>query len=164
MNEKREDGEVDMVVMLSELNHANNRRLIDLVDEELGPGGVDLVLSADMHEETPKIIYTKNGTAVCNFSVATDEGFGESKKTTWHNVVVWEKSGEACSKYLVKGSLVFVQGRTESREWEDKDGNKRRTTEVIAFRVQFLDSKRRDDDAPPADSPSHSAPDSEIPF
>jgi len=64
MNEKREAGEVDMVVMLSELNHANNRRLIDLVDGELGPGGVDLVLSADMHEETPKIIYTKNGTAM----------------------------------------------------------------------------------------------------
>ncbi len=64
MNEKREAGEVDMVVMTSELNHANNRRLIDMVDEELGPGGVDLVLSADMHERTPKIIYTKNGTAM----------------------------------------------------------------------------------------------------
>jgi 2',3'-cyclic-nucleotide 2'-phosphodiesterase (5'-nucleotidase family) len=64
MNQKRKAGEVDMVVMLSELNHANNRRLIDMVDEELGPGGVDLVLSADMHERTPKIIYTKNGTAM----------------------------------------------------------------------------------------------------
>ena len=64
MNDKREAGEVDMVVMLSELNHANNRRLIDYVDGILGPGGVDLVLSADMHEETPKIIYTKNGTAM----------------------------------------------------------------------------------------------------
>jgi len=64
MNQKREAGEVDMVVMTSELNHANNRRLIDMVDEELGPGGVDLVLSADMHERTPKIIYTKNGTAM----------------------------------------------------------------------------------------------------
>jgi 2',3'-cyclic-nucleotide 2'-phosphodiesterase (5'-nucleotidase family) len=64
MNEKREAGEVDMVVMLSELNHANNRRVIDLVDDTLGPGGVDLVLSSDMHEETPKIIYTKNGTAM----------------------------------------------------------------------------------------------------
>lgn len=64
MNQKRKAGEVDMVVMISELNHANNRRLIDLVDGELGPGGVDLVLSADMHERTPKIIYTKNGTAM----------------------------------------------------------------------------------------------------
>ena len=64
MNTKREAGEVDMVVMTSELNHANNRRLIDMVDDTLGPGGVDLVLSADMHERTPKIIYTKNGTAM----------------------------------------------------------------------------------------------------
>ena len=64
MNQKREAGEVDMVVMISELNHANNRRLIDLVDEALGPGGVDLVLSSDMHERTRKIIYTKNGTAM----------------------------------------------------------------------------------------------------
>ena len=64
MNAERAAGNVDMVVMISELNHANNRRLIDLVDEELGAGGVDLVLSADMHERTPKIIYTKNGTAM----------------------------------------------------------------------------------------------------
>lgn len=64
MNAKREAGEVDAVVMLSELNLANNRRVIDLVDKELGPGGVDLVLSADMHERTKKIIYTKNGTAM----------------------------------------------------------------------------------------------------
>jgi sulfur-oxidizing protein SoxB len=64
MNKKREAGEVDMVVMTSELNHANNRRLIDMVDDTLGAGGVDLVLSADMHEKTPRIIYTKNGTAM----------------------------------------------------------------------------------------------------
>ncbi len=64
LNQKREAGEVDMVVMISELNLANNRRMIDLVDDSLGAGGVDLVLSADMHERTPKIIYTKNGTAM----------------------------------------------------------------------------------------------------
>ncbi len=64
MNQKREAGEVQMVVMLSELNLANNRRLIDLVDDTLGAGGVDLVLSADMHERTRKIIYTRNGTAM----------------------------------------------------------------------------------------------------
>jgi sulfur-oxidizing protein SoxB len=64
MNQKRATGEVNMVVMISELNHANNRRLIDLADDTLGPGGVDLILSADMHEKTPKIIYTKNGTAM----------------------------------------------------------------------------------------------------
>jgi 2',3'-cyclic-nucleotide 2'-phosphodiesterase (5'-nucleotidase family) len=64
MNQKREAGEVNMVVMISELNHANNRRLIDLVDDTLGAGGVDLVLSSDMHERTRKIIYTKNGTAM----------------------------------------------------------------------------------------------------
>ena len=64
MNQKRAADEVDMVVMISELNHANNRRLIDLVDDTLGPGGVDLVLSADMHERTRNIIYTRNGTAM----------------------------------------------------------------------------------------------------
>ncbi|MEN8133194.1 MAG: hypothetical protein ABFS45_24050, partial [Pseudomonadota bacterium] len=64
MNEKRAAGDVDMVVMISELNHANNRRLINLVDDVLGAGGVDLVFSADMHERTPRIIYTENGTAM----------------------------------------------------------------------------------------------------
>jgi len=62
MNEKRANGEVDVVVMISELNLANNRRVLDLVDAELGAGGVDLVLSADMHEKTPKMLYTAGGT------------------------------------------------------------------------------------------------------
>jgi len=64
MNEKRAIGEVDAVVMLSEMNMANNRRLVNLVDGKLGAGGIDLVLSADMHEETTKIFYTDNGTAM----------------------------------------------------------------------------------------------------
>ncbi len=105
MNQKREAGEVDMVVMISELNHANNRRVIDLVDDTLGAGGVDLVLSADMHERTPKIIYTKGGTAMV--SQGQDGSHLGEINLTFKN------------KKLTK--LDFKQHRVEESVKEDED-------------------------------------------
>ena len=94
----------------------------------------------------PDLRYTQSNKQVCNFSVATSEKYkdasGASKENTeWHNVVVWGKAAENCSKYLSKGSLALVEGQLRTREWEDKEGKKNRTTEINAFNVQFLDSK-----------------------
>lgn len=89
----------------------------------------------------PEMQYTPNGNAVTKFSVATDSGFGDKKKTEWFNVVTWEKTAEACAQYIVKGSLVYVEGRMETRTWDNKEGVKQYRTELVAERVQFLDPK-----------------------
>ena len=89
----------------------------------------------------PETKFTGSGKAVANFSIATDEGFGDKKKTTWHSIVCWEKTAEAVQKYVKKGSLVLVDGRIQVREWE-KDGKKNKAFEIVANRVQFLDKAK----------------------
>ena len=91
-------------------------------------------------EKEPELRYTANGKAVVNFSVASDSGYGENKNTEWFSVVAWDKAAEACAKYLDKGSLVYVEGRLQTRSW-DKDGTKQYRTELVAQEVKFLDSK-----------------------
>lgn len=96
----------------------------------------------------PEMRYTSSGTPVVNFSLATDERWsnqnGERQtRTEWHNIVVWGKLGEICNQYLTKGKLVYIEGRIQTREWDDRDGNKRRTTEIVAAEMKMLD--RRDD-------------------
>jgi single-strand DNA-binding protein len=91
----------------------------------------------------PELRYTNTGTAVANFRIATNEVWtdknGEKQeRTEWHQIVVWGKQGENCGKYLKKGRPVFVEGRLQTRSWEDQSGNKRYTTEVVAQAVQFL--------------------------
>ncbi len=90
----------------------------------------------------PELRYTPSGAAVANFSLATDERWssnGETQsRTEWHNIVVWSKLAEICNQYLTKGRLVFIEGRLQTRDWEDKDGNKRRTTEVVASEMKML--------------------------
>lgn len=79
--------------------------------------------------------------AVCNFSIACGWKGKSAEGTEWVRVVVWGKLAEICGQYLTKGSRVFISGRMQTREWEDKDGNKRYTTEIIANDLQMLDSK-----------------------
>ncbi len=101
----------------------------------------------------PEIRYTASGKAVCNFSIATDEGFGDKKRTEWHNIVLWEKIAEVASKYLSKGSLIYIEGRLQTRSYEDKEGITKYRTEVVAQRMQMLSPK----DSPgqvPADMPT----------
>lgn len=91
----------------------------------------------------PELRYTPGGAAVANFNLATNERWtdknGQSQeKTEWHRIVVWGKQAENCGKYLKKGRQVYIEGRLQTRDWEDKDGNKRYTTEVRADNVQFL--------------------------
>lgn len=95
----------------------------------------------------PELRYTPQGTAVCNFSVATSErkrtATGEDQEiTTWFKVTLWEKRAEAASKYLTKGRPVYIEGRLRVEEWTDRDGKNRYTLEVHATEMQFIDSGR----------------------
>jgi single-strand DNA-binding protein len=107
----------------------------------------------------PELRYTQNGQAVANFTLATNESWTDKsgervERTEWHRVVAWGKVGELCAQYLSKGRTVYVEGRIQTREWEDKDGNKRSTTEINAQNVQFLGGMRGEADAGPSSSGS----------
>ena len=91
----------------------------------------------------PEVRYTNAGTPVANFRLATNENWvnrdGErSTRTEWHRVVAFGKLGEICSEYLSKGKQVYVEGRLQTRSWEDRDGNKRWVTEVVATNIVML--------------------------
>ena len=92
----------------------------------------------------PELKYTASGTPFCRFSMATDDswtdkGSGErSERTEWHNIVVWDKLAEICNNYLTKGRLVYIEGSLQTREWDDKEGVKRKTTEVRARDMVML--------------------------
>jgi single-strand DNA-binding protein len=93
--------------------------------------------------QDPELKYTPGGSPVCNFSVATTESWTDKsgqkqEKTEWHRVVVWGKLAELCNQYLAKGRQCFLEGRLQTRSWDDKDGNKRYTTEIMASTVQFI--------------------------
>ena len=90
----------------------------------------------------PEIKYTPSGAAVTNFTLATSEYWTDKsgtkqQKTEWHKIVVWGKQAEACSQYLAKGKTALVQGKLQTRSWEDKNGQKRYVTEINAVTVQF---------------------------
>ena len=91
----------------------------------------------------PETRYTGGGQAVGNFSVATDETYKDKagerqKRTEWHKIVVWGKQAEIAQQYLKKGSLVFIEGRIQSREWQDKEGQKRTSFEIVANNFRML--------------------------
>ena len=93
--------------------------------------------------QDPEIKYTPSGAAVCTLSIATtdvrnDPNNGRQERTEWHRVVVWNKQAENCAKYLSKGRSVYVEGRIQTRSWEDQNGQKRYSTEVVAQTVQFI--------------------------
>ena len=99
----------------------------------------------------PETRYTGGGQAVANFSVATDESYRDKngerqKRTEWHKIVVWGKQAEIAQQYLKKGSLVFIEGRIQSREWQDKEGQKRTSFEIVANNFRMLGG--RGDGAP----------------
>lgn len=93
----------------------------------------------------PELRHTQSGTAVCDLRIATNERrkVGDEWKdhAEYHRVVVWAKRAENCAKYLSKGSKVYIEGRLSTRARDDKDGNKRYTTEIVADDVQFLDGR-----------------------
>jgi single-strand DNA-binding protein len=109
--------------------------------------GVNKVILVGNLGRDPEIRYTQSGQAVANFTLATSESYTSrdgkrEERTEWHRIVVWGKTAENCAQYLAKGRTVYVEGRLQTREWEDKEGQKRRTTEVVAQTVQFLGGPR----------------------
>lgn len=90
----------------------------------------------------PEIRYTQSGAAVANFSVATGErrkvGGEWQDHTEWHNIVAWGKLAETCSNYLSKGKQVYIEGRIQTRKWDDKDGNTKYSTEIVADQLVLL--------------------------
>ncbi len=108
----------------------------------------------------PELRHTQSGTAVASFTLAVDRDFKDKntgeRATDWIDVVAWSGTGEFVSRYFSKGRMAVVDGRLQIREWTDKEGNKRRSAEVVANSVYFGDSKResegnaRERDLPPA--------------
>ena len=97
----------------------------------------------------PDLRYTPSGAAVATFPLATSEKRknkdGEFvEKTEWHNIVVWRSLAELCSKFLYKGRLVFIEGKIQTRSYDDRDGNKRYITEIIADNVKFLEKNSKE--------------------
>jgi len=126
----------------------------------------------------PEIRFMPSGKAVANFSMATTESWtdidgNKEERTEWHRIVVFGKLAEICNQYLSKGRQVYIEGRLQTREWEDKGGNKRTTTEVVVSDMIMLggrtDSegnsrKKAADSVPEAPPPNDYGKDDEIPF
>ncbi len=127
----------------------------------------------------PEVRYTPDGNAVTNFSVATTERYKDrdgnlQERTEWHRVVVFGRTAENCGQYLSKGRSVYVEGYIQTRSWDDKEGNKRYTTEIVGRNVQFLSSRgeggerRNAPSEPPANDYSNEGSggviDDDIPF
>ncbi len=125
----------------------------------------------------PELRFTRDGQGVANFTLATNERWRDKdgqnqERTEWHRIVVWGKQAENCAQYLQKGRSCYIEGRIQTREWEDKEGNKRQTTEIVAQNVTFLGGRGEGgggggrpgggtQDAPP---PEPGPDGSEIPF
>ena len=137
--------------------------------------GVNKVILVGRLGKDPEVRYTPNGVAIANFSIATSEEWkdkdtGEKQeRTEWHRIVAWRRLGEICGEYLHKGSQIYIEGRLQTREWEDRDGNKRYTTEIVAQNMQMLGKPSREgraespEESYPTEEPI-SIPDDDIPF
>lgn len=91
----------------------------------------------------PELRYTPSGAAVVTFSIATSERYkdregNKQEKTEWHNIVAWRQLAEICGKYLHKGKQVFIEGKIQTRSYDDRDGNKKYITEIVADQMQML--------------------------
>ena len=105
--------------------------------------GVNKVILLGNLGRDPELRYTQSGQAVANFTLATSENWNDKsgerqERTEWHRIVVWGKTAEMCNQYLSKGRTVYIEGRIQTREWEDKEGAKRYTTEINASTVNFI--------------------------
>jgi len=109
-------------------------------------GSINKVMLIGRLGKDPEMRFTPSGKAVTNFTMATNEVWSDQngekqERTEWHRIVTWGKLAENCAKLLSKGKQVYVEGRLQTRQWDDKEGKKRYTTEVVAQSVQFLGSK-----------------------
>ncbi|NNF97065.1 MAG: single-stranded DNA-binding protein [Halobacteria archaeon] len=142
--------------------------------------GVNKVILIGNLGRDPEVRYSPNGGAIANITLATSESWKDKNtgeqvdKTEWHRVVFFRRLAEIVGEYLKKGSKVYIEGKLQTRKWQDKDGNDRYTTEVVANEMQMLDSRGgstsyNQDEVPAAQSTSQEpAPagdfDDDIPF
>ena len=134
-------------------------------------GSVNKVILVGNLGRDPEVRHFQSGTAVANFSIATNEAWNNregqrEEKTEWHRVVVFGKLAEICGQYLSKGKQVYVEGRLQTRSWDDREGNKRSTTEIVATSVVMLGKApggASDSLAPPIEEPSYNSRDKEDP-
>lgn len=109
--------------------------------------GLNKVILIGNLGKDPEVRFTPDGTAVATFSIATsdewsDKNTGEKKeRTEWHRIVAFRRLGEICGEYLSKGRQVYIEGRLQTREWDDKEGKKRYTTEIVANQMLMLGPK-----------------------
>ena len=109
-------------------------------------GSVNKVILVGRLGKDPELKYTASGTPFCRFSMATDTVWNDKssgerqEKTEWHNIVVWDRLAEICNQYLTKGRQVYIEGSLQTREWDDQEGNKRKTTEIRARDMVMLGS------------------------
>lgn len=107
----------------------------------------------------PKLSYTPSGSAVVNFNMATDEGYKDRQsgqwvnRAEWHRIVVWNQPAEYCANYLTKGDLVYIEGRLQTRKWQDNQGQDKYTTEIVASRVQGMSGRTDDAQNQPQQAP-----------
>ena len=140
--------------------------------------GVNKVILIGNLGKDPEVKYLESNVAVAKFPLATNEVWkdksgAKKEHTEWHNIVLWRGLAELSEKYLHKGDRIYVEGRLRTRNWEDKDGNKRYTTDVIADNMTMLTVKREDEQSVQSDnstempestpSSSENAPD-DLPF
>ncbi len=121
----------------------------------------------------PEVRYTASGTAVASFSLATSEKFknkgGEwEERTEWHNIILWGRLAEIAGEYLTKGKTVFIEGRLQTRKWQDRDGKDRFTTEIVGEKMQMLSKKegngRTEESASSSGEPAPLPNDDDEPF
>jgi single-strand DNA-binding protein len=120
--------------------------VIELLEEKMSKGTVNKVILIGRLGKDPEMRYTASGTAVANFSMATnhftkDQDGNNSDMTEWHQVVAFGRTAEVASEYLNKGKLVYVEGRLQTRSWDDQNGQKRYKTEVVCTNMQLLGSR-----------------------
>ena len=137
-------------------------------------GSVNKVILIGRLGRDPEIRSTPSGTTVASFSIATDDRYTDKsgtrqEKTEWHNIVAWDRLGDICGQYLRKGKLVYIEGRLQTRSWDDKEsGQKRYKTEIVARDMQMLDRAGDDQGAGSggggASSSSEPPLDDDVPF
>ena len=129
--------------------------------------GVNKVILVGNLGKDPEVRYLEGGTAVANFPIATSESYKDKSgnrvdQTEWHNIVVWRGLAEVAEKYLKKGMQVFIEGKIRTRTWQDKDNNKRYTTEIIADNLTILG--RKEDNTGSSSASSSKQEDSNAPI
>lgn len=125
--------------------------------------GVNMVVLVGNLGKDPEIKYTQSGTAVCNFSMATtdsrkDKGGQTINETEWHNCVAFGKTGEVIAQYMTKGSGIYVRGKIRTNSWEDKEGNKRETKQIVVNEVTFLGGGKKNEGGQQQSRPTQQRP------